>query len=117
MSLPRDPRLFIDDMMSAAEMLEQIIANGEDAFVQNPLTRLASERLIEIIGEAATQLPAEIRQQFTQVPWRDLVDMRNRIIHGYHTLDARRVWAAIVSGIPELARQLQSVLEALDSES
>ncbi len=117
MSAEREPRLFLDDMIAAAYELAVIAAEGELAFKQTLRSRLAAERLIEILGEASSQLSDEVKQRFPDVPWRALSATRNRVIHGYHSVDADRIWALTATSTPELLTQLRAVLQALDSES
>jgi len=114
---PRDIRLYVDDMIAATAELAAIAADGEPAFKASLRTRLAAERLIEILGEAASQIPADFREQHTGVPWRALAATRNRIIHGYHSVDADRVWALVTTSTTELQTQLKAVLNALNKAS
>ena len=113
----RDPRLYLDDMLSAAADLQQLASEGEAAFMAEYRSRLAAERLIEIIGEAAAQMPAGFKERFADVPWRVLSDMRNRLIHGYHSVNSARVWQTLVNDIPVLVIQLQAVLAELEKSS
>ena len=68
MSLPRDPLLFLDDMLMAVEELELFMQRGEEAFHQELVLRRAMERSLEILGEAAAQLPIETKDSFPQIP-------------------------------------------------
>lgn len=74
---------------------------------------LALVRLMEVVGEAATRVPEEFRARHPQVPWRDVADLRNRLIHGYDTVDFDRLWAIIRQDIPPLIDQLEAVLRDL----
>lgn len=64
-------------------------------------------RCIEIIGEAATRVSTEQRQQFDDIPWQDVVSMRNRLIHGYFDVDPDRVWDTVVDDLPPLIGALE----------
>jgi len=63
-------------------------------------------RNLELIGEAATRIPEEIRSQNPQIPWRLIIATRNRLIHGYLGIDDDTVWSIISSDIPELLENL-----------
>jgi uncharacterized protein with HEPN domain len=68
-------------------------------------------RNLEIIGEAANQLPKEIQQKFSNVPWAQIIAMRNRMIHGYFTMDYRIVWNIVKLDIPSLKKELELILQ------
>ena len=67
---------------------------------------LALTRLLEIIGEAASRVPLDVRDRYPGVPWRDVIDCRNRLIHGYDTLDLDIVWAIVANDLPQLLEAL-----------
>ncbi|MEN3068728.1 HepT-like ribonuclease domain-containing protein [Uliginosibacterium sediminicola] len=108
--------MYLDDMIAAASELAAIAAEGEAQFKQNLRSRLAAERLIEILGEAATHMPDSVKQRFPALPWRGLSATRNRVIHAYHSLDVDRIWTLAAISAPELLTQLKAVLQAIDSE-
>ena len=64
-----------------------------------------------IIGEAATQVDAEVKQRYPQIPWRLMGDMRNIIAHQYFQVDLVIVWGAIRDDLPPLVSQLEGVLQ------
>jgi uncharacterized protein with HEPN domain len=68
-------------------------------------------RNLEIIGEAANQIPKEIQQKFSNVPWAQIIAMRNRMIHGYFTIDYRIVWDIAKIDIPSLKKELELILQ------
>ena len=69
-------------------------------------------KLIEIIGEGASGVSSEFRQRHTDIPWQDIVSMRNRLIHAYFDIDLDRVWDTMIEDLPRLASDLQRILES-----
>ena len=67
---------------------------------------------IEMIGEAASTVTDETRAQFPEIPWRDIVGMRNRLIHVYYDIDLDRVWDTITDDLPGLLVQLEKIVSS-----
>jgi uncharacterized protein with HEPN domain len=74
------------------------------------LLSLALVHLFEIIGEAANKVTPEFRAKYSQIPWKSIVEMRNRLIHGYYDIDLNIVWITVVNEIPSLHRELGSII-------
>lgn len=72
---------------------------------------LAVVRLLELIGEAAHRVSPETRNRFGDIPWRQVVSMRNHLIHGYDAIDFDIVWQVVQEDLPHLAKSLRRVLE------
>ena len=70
---------------------------------------------ILIIGEAANLLTKEFRDRHPEVPWRDIVDMRNALVHGYITTNATLIWDTYTNDLPLLKRQIAQFIEELNS--
>ena len=68
------------------------------------------ERFIEVIGEAASKVSETTRRSLTTVPWHEIVGMRNRLIHGYASVDNDVVWAVITVDLPALVSALDAAL-------
>ena len=93
----REWRLFVADMI---KFCEQVLAYtrglGQAEFLDDHKTYDAVLRNLELLGEAATHVPQRVREAHPDVPWRAIVGMRNRLIHGYLGIDDDLVW----SGVP-----------------
>jgi uncharacterized protein with HEPN domain len=76
---------------------------------------LAVVRCIEVIGEAASTVSAEVRTRHPQVPWANIVGMRNRLIHAYFDVDLNRVWDTITDDLPPLVQELERIIFAEES--
>ncbi len=78
-------------------------------FVASRLNYDATVRNLELIGEAATRIPAEVREAHPDIAWRQIIAMRNRLIHGYLGIDDDTLWSIIQSDLPALLPQLRSL--------
>lgn len=65
---------------------------------------------LEIIGEAAGKVSAEIRTQYCAIPWQDIGGMRNRLIHAYFDIDLDVVWITVTRDLPSLKAELEKIL-------
>ncbi len=70
-------------------------------------------RNLEIIGEAARQLPDDLRAQYPDIPWRRIIDFRNVAIHAYFAVDYSAVWQIATERLTELKPQIQRILNDL----
>jgi uncharacterized protein with HEPN domain len=78
---------------------------SQDAFETNRLVQDAVLRNIELIGEAATRIPPEVREAHPAIAWRQIVAMRNQLIHGYLGIDLEIVWDVVQVELPALLEQ------------
>ena len=106
----RDWRFYVNDMIEFAEKVLSY-SSGMDraAFVANTLTYDATLRNLELIGEAATHVPDEVREEHPEIPWRAIIGARNRLAHGYLAMNDDLIWSMIQDGIPDLLSALRSL--------
>ena len=71
---------------------------------------LALVRLLEIIGEAAARTSDEERERYSEIPWPEIVSLRNRLIHGYDSVDFDILWNIITQDLPPLIKQLERIV-------
>ncbi|HUT79419.1 MAG TPA: HepT-like ribonuclease domain-containing protein [Polyangia bacterium] len=76
------------------------------------LLELGLVRLIEIVGEAAAKVTDDFRSDHPQIPWPQIVAMRNRLVHGYDEIDLDVLWDTIRDDLPSLATELAKLLES-----
>lgn len=95
----------IDDARSFTESLDL------DDFQASKEKQYAVIRALEIIGEAAAQVPAEIRTAYPNVPWREIVGMRNVVIHNYFGVDEAVVWRTVQEDLPPLKKSIKRILK------
>jgi uncharacterized protein with HEPN domain len=68
---------------------------------------LSLVRLLEIVGEAASRIPKEERARYPDIPWSDIISLRNRLIHAYDKIDFDILWQIVVEDLPALIRELE----------
>jgi uncharacterized protein with HEPN domain len=102
-------RLF--DILDAVERIEAQAARGHAAFAGDEVAQTAVIRWIEVIGEAARGLSEAVRRAHPEVPWRQMVAMRNVLIHGYFDIDVELVWSVAQNDLPKLGDQVRAILE------
>lgn len=99
------------------DILEAIQAVGEHmtsrSDLDDPVAAAAAMHWVEIVGEAARHLSDEFVERYSDLPWRDAVRMRNRLIHGYFDVDLDLLWDTIEQDFPPLRDQIESILRDL----
>ena len=109
-------RFYIDDMIGFVESVLTYTAGHDQAsFQRSRLHYDATLRNLELIGEAATHLPAHVREYAPQIPWRQIVATRNRLIHGYLGIDNDTLWSIVCDDIPSLLLELRTLKAAAHS--
>ncbi len=107
----RNAKLYVQDILQACEDILNFTQAMDSAEVlQNDRrTYMAVIHCIEIIGEAARQMPKKFREEHSEIPWRETVGLRNVIAHEYFGLDIEILWDVIQTQIPLLAEQLKRI--------
>ncbi len=108
----RDDSVTLNDMhQHACEALELLGDASPDDLGRNRVVQLALTRLIEIIGKAAYRVSPEMRDANRQIPWAQIIGMRNRLIHGYDVIDFDLLWSTIKTDIPTLIVAIEEALK------
>ena len=105
-----DNALLLDMLLAAREAQE--IGRGAtfSDFGENRTLQLAILKAVEIVGEAASRISADTKKQNREIPWADIVGMRNRLVHGYFDVNLLRVWETVERDIPRLIVQLEGLV-------
>lgn len=99
----RDPTLTLRQIVEFADEVAALVATRvRDNLEKNRELRRALERCIELIGEAATRLPEDWRASHPQIPWRQIIALRNVLIHGYDVVQADVLWNVATNDVPKL---------------
>jgi uncharacterized protein with HEPN domain len=108
----RDPEVALRQMLDHAREVV-ILSKGKSAqeLVDDRVLGLAIVRLMEIVGEAANRVPNEERSKHPDIPWTQIISLRNRLIHGYDAIDYEIIWQILRYDLPKLVLSLERILE------
>lgn len=107
-------RLYVQDMIEFSEkVLSYTDGFDQNAFVSDGVIYDATLRNIELIGEAATHVPDDVREENAHIPWRLIIGTRNRVAHGYLGLDDDVIWSIIQDDVPGLLPELRRLLDSI----
>ena len=113
---PREPRLYLQDIEVAISRILEFTSGGPAEFFESGLVHDAVIRQFEIIGEAVRNLPEEMLADEPEVSWKRAVRMRDRLAHGYFSVDLGIVWDTIENDLPQLRAAVRRLLHDLDTD-
>jgi uncharacterized protein with HEPN domain len=104
----REWRFYVGDMIGFCEKVLAFTQGlQQEQFVADPMRFDATVRNLELIGEAASHIPQDVRNLHPTVPWRMLIATRNQLIHGYLGLDNDILWSIVQTDVPALLHLLK----------
>jgi uncharacterized protein with HEPN domain len=115
--MSRDDPLLLDMLFAARRARGHVAGLTQARFVASALHQDAAIRSLEVIGKAASQVSAEFRDAHPEIPWRDIIGTRNRLIHAYSNVSLDTVWDVLQTKLPELISTLTQLIPPDDTES
>jgi uncharacterized protein with HEPN domain len=107
--------MFIQDIMEAINDIEKFVDGLDfDAFCSDNKTKSAAVWKIETIGFAAKNIPAEIKNKYKQLPWKQMAGTRDKIAHFYFGIDYKIVWKIIKEELPQIKPIIKTMLDEID---
>ncbi|MEW6288077.1 MAG: DUF86 domain-containing protein [Chloroflexota bacterium] len=101
---------FFRDMLENAQRAIQFTEGMDyESFSKDEKTVYAVIRAVEIIGEAAANIPAKVHSEYPGIPWREIKGMRNKLVHHYFGVNMEVVWQTINEDLPMLIKELKSI--------
>jgi len=109
----RDDKERLLDIQEAIERIEKYSIKGKQEFENEELIQNWIIYHLQIIGEAATRFNDDFRKQHSNIPWSEIIGMRNILIHNYFEIDTEIVWNVVEKDLPVLKQNINSILKIL----
>jgi len=110
--MKKDNVVFLKHILDAINLIEDYLKDKEfQEFRNNHMLQDAVIREIEIIGEAAKKLSVDFKNKYSDIPWRQIARMRDKLIHGYFGVDLDAVWDTATIDVPSLKERLEEILK------
>ncbi|HCK64932.1 MAG TPA: nucleotidyltransferase [Anaerolineae bacterium] len=109
----RSERERLLDILEAIERIEKYVAEGKSAFEEDELIQNWMVNHITVIGEACRSLSDEFQARHSEVPWADIIGMRNILVHHYFGIDTDAVWSVVEKDIPELKMNIEAIVKKM----
>lgn len=104
----------LQDILDAIAAVERFTANVSfNEFAQNDEKIFAVEKAIEIMGEAAKNVPDSLRKSYPEIPWKSIAGMRDKLAHQYWQIDVEVIWKTVKNDLPILKRMILEILTEL----
>ncbi len=115
--MKKNPAVFLKHILESIAWIEKDIKDfSEEAFDTNVPIQDAVVRRLEIIGEAVRNVPEDVKNEYPAVPWQDISDMRNELIHHYFGVDLHTVWKVVQNDLSPFKKQIEDILKKLEEK-
>jgi uncharacterized protein with HEPN domain len=106
----KDSALALDILVASRKALEFLKDVGWESFNKDEVLQHAAIHLLTIMGEAASKISQDFKSSHPEIPWRDLIGMRNQLVHEYFRIDLDEVWSTIIFDLPALISALEPLV-------
>jgi uncharacterized protein with HEPN domain len=110
----RDEVYLLDILIAARKALKFVEGIGRNGFEENEIIQNAVMRPLEIIGEASARITKDFRKAHPEIPWMEMVGLRNRLIHEYFRIDFVAVWDTVRDDLPKLIERIEPLVPKED---
>jgi len=110
----KDDNIYLQHILENLGKIElSLLGFDKDMFMEEEDTQDATIRRLEVIGEAAKRISADLRAKHLEIPWRAITGMRDKLIHDYLDVDLDEVWKTATEDVPALQQQIEKIITSL----
>ncbi len=110
----KEDLIYLEHILESIEKINKYLKKIKyRKFMKRDIVQDAVSRRLEIIGEATKLLSEDVRKQFPVIPWSDIAGMRDKLIHGYFTVDLDEVWNTSKRDIPKLKENVENIINQM----
>jgi uncharacterized protein with HEPN domain len=107
-----DDLIYLRHILEAIEKIDRYVSRvDQERFREDSLIQDGVIRQVQIIGEATRRLSVQLRDYYPEIPWRDIIGMRNKLVHDYFGVDLDAVFSTAMENLPVLKPEIQRVLD------
>ena len=115
--MKKDDSIYLRHIIDAFVQIEDYMDGvSHDEFFSDKLLQDGVIRQLEIMGEAARNVSEDLRSENPQIPWRQMIGLRNRMIHAYFNVNLQIIWEIIQGDLPNLKRETKRILDIISKE-
>ncbi len=108
----RDPVIALLDMSEAIQTIGEYLQGlSYQEYIADNRTKDAIVRNLEVLGEAATHIPDDVKERYRNIPWKNVIGLRNVVIHRYFGIDYATIWFIIKEQLPVLKNQIETIMK------
>lgn len=109
--MKKSDTVYLQHILEAIKQIEVYTSNvSYEEFLQERLLQDGVVRQLEIIGEASRNLSSDFRDQQPEIPWRQIIGLRNRVIHAYFELNLTIIWEVVQNDLPSLKQKIEQLV-------
>lgn len=108
--MKKDTKILLEHILDSIKLIEEYVKDrNKSDFLKSTQLQDSVIRRVEIIGEAVKNLPNDVKETHTNIPWKNITGMRDILIHQYFGVDLSLTWKVIEEDLPELKKQIISI--------
>jgi len=112
--MKKDDRVYLHHIVDAIARIEKHLTGiSQKMFTENDMVQDAVIRQLEIIGEASRNLSEEVKEKYPEIPWVEIVAMRNRIVHAYFDVNLEIAWGVSIRDLPALKQNVEKIIREI----
>lgn len=109
--MKKDLTVYLNDILTSIEQIKEYQKElTKKKFTTDIKTQDAIIRRLEIIGEASRNLSQDEREKYSEIPWKEIIGTRDKLIHGYFYLDLDLVWEILSKDLPDLENKIRKII-------